>query len=284
MPELAEVEYYRKQWDPGLGETVARVSVHPRARVYRDTPAAALRGLAGRRLLRSFAHGKQMLFEFSGGTWLGIHLGMSGKLFASPLDREEEARDHLALFTPQRRLVFSDTRMFGKVTLDLVAGADGAHCGDCAGAGEDEASSPPLWWRELPPELLSPGFTKARVARFAQRRAKTPLKTLLLDQSAFPGVGNWMADEVCWRLGLDPRLPAGSLGRSECADLWKALRQVSRDALRIIGTDWGDPPDSWLMKHRWRDGGHCPRRGCGAPLVREELRGRTTCRCPGCQG
>ena len=63
MPELAEVEYYRKQWDPGMGNAVQRVLTHPKARIYREIPAAAVRrGLTGRTLVGSRAHGKQMLF------------------------------------------------------------------------------------------------------------------------------------------------------------------------------------------------------------------------------
>jgi formamidopyrimidine-DNA glycosylase len=223
--------------------------------------------LAGRTFLGGRSHGKQMLFEFSGGAWLGLHLGMSGRLLAEPAGREPEKSEHLVLSTPRRQLVFSDYRMFGKVTVDLV--------------GE---SAPPPWWRELPPEILSARFTKEAVAAHARRHAKTPLKTLLLDQRAFPGIGNWMADEACWRLCIDPRRLSGDLDLPELAALWRVLRQVSRDALRVIGSDWGDPPDSWLMNHRWRDGGICPRPKCRAPLVREDLRGRTTCRCPGCQG
>ncbi|HRQ87234.1 MAG TPA: Fpg/Nei family DNA glycosylase, partial [Bacteroidia bacterium] len=81
-----------------------------------------------------------------------------------------------------------------------------------------------------------------------------------------------------------PQTPAGTLDDSTIASLWKAARRVSREALRIVGTDWGDLPDAWLMNHRWRDGGLCPRRGCRAPLLRADLRGRTTCWCPRCQG
>jgi len=282
MPELAEVEYYRKQWEPSRGEPVARVLAHPKARIYRESPASAVvRALEGRTFLGGRAHGKQLLFEFSEGAWLGMHLGMSGRLFAAPPDRVPEKSDHLALVTPQRCLVFSDYRMFGKVTVEIV-GPDGTP-GSQPPAEGATPSLPPSWWQELPPEVLSPGFTKERVAAFAKRRAKTPLKTLLLDQRHFPGIGNWMADEICWRLRIDPRRPAGTLDESAQASLWRALRRVSREALRIIGTDWSDPPDSWLMNHRWRDGGICPRPKCHAPLVREDLRGRTTCRCPGCQ-
>lgn len=267
MPELAEVEYFRKRWDPGLGGEIRKVHTHPAARIFREAPARSLeRGLAGRRFLASEAHGKQMLFEFSGGAWMGLHLGMSGELRAVPVGETRGKHDHLVLDLGGLSLVFSDYRMFGKVTLDLT-----------------DDGLPPLWWRQLPVRTTDPRFTRKRLRDFASRFPKTPLKTLLLDQRGFPGIGNWMADEICWQVRLPPQLHAGLLGETQTAALWKSIRRVSREALRVIGTDWGDLPDSWLMNHRWRDGGTCPRRGCRSTLRREDLRGRTTCWCPACQ-
>jgi formamidopyrimidine-DNA glycosylase len=115
------------------------------------------------------------------------------------------------------------------------------------------------------------------------RSARSPLKAVLLDQGAFPGIGNWMADEILWRCRLHPAIPAGRLAATDVARLRKEIRHVAREALRIIAPDWTDPPETWLFRHRWKDGGHCPRRGCGAGLRRETVRGRTTCWCPACQ-
>lgn len=267
MPELAEVEFYRKQWDPGLGGTITAVEVHPAARIYRDAPARAVqRGLNGRRFIGSRAHGKQMLFEFSGGAWLGLHLGMSGELATAAAEAKVGKHDHLVIRLSDQALVFRDPRMFGKVTLDLTR--DGA---------------PPAWWRELPPQPLDEGYTRDRVRDFLARFPKTPLKTLLLDQRGFPGIGNWMADEICWQMRLAPQTSAASLNRAQATALWKTVRKVAAAAMETIGVDWSDLPDSWLMNHRWKDGGHCPRRNCRAPLRREDLRGRTTCWCPRCQ-
>ncbi len=95
------------------------------------------------------AHGKQMMFEFSGGAWLGLHLGMSGELFAGAPEYEPQERDHLVLGVDAGRLVFSDYRMFGKLTLDVR-----------------EDWFPPDWWHNLPPRLTESGFTKKRHADF----------------------------------------------------------------------------------------------------------------------
>ncbi len=267
MPELAEVEFFRKQWDPGLGGEISEVVTHPAARIYRDIPAAAVeKGLSGRELVGSETHGKQMLFEFSGGAWLGLHLGMTGKLHVASLDHAEEKRDHLILVQSSRKLVFSDYRMFGKLTLDITD--DGAR---------------PDWWQALPPRTTDAGFTKARHRTFVRRFPKTPLKTLLLDQRGFPGIGNWMADEICWQLSIPPHTRSGELSDEQIDAVWKVTRKVSRDSIRIIAPDWGKLPNSWLMNHRWKDGGVCPRKGCRTDLVRADLRGRTTCWCPACQ-
>ena len=42
MPELAEVEYFRKRWNPGLGRKVVGVRLNPKARVGRGVDTRAL--------------------------------------------------------------------------------------------------------------------------------------------------------------------------------------------------------------------------------------------------
>ncbi len=85
MPELAEVEYFRKRWDAGIGKNVLAVQLHGENRIFRGaTSVNWSTSLVRQRLLRSVARGKQMLFVFSSDNWLGIHLGMSGNLRAEP--------------------------------------------------------------------------------------------------------------------------------------------------------------------------------------------------------
>jgi formamidopyrimidine-DNA glycosylase len=128
---------------------------------------------------------------------------------------------------------------------------------------------------------MSKHFTREAVATFLRRRAKSPIKAVLLMQERFPGVGNWMADEILWRAGVHPRRPAGSLTPVEVAALHRQTRWVAEHALKTIGETFADPPPSWLFRHRWKDGGRCPK--TGEVLVREEIGGRTTCWSPGRQ-
>jgi formamidopyrimidine-DNA glycosylase len=266
MPELAEVEYFRKQWNPGLKKRIDRVLLHPKARIFRGTDTAALeRALTGATLERSETRGKQMLFvakpkgSRKDRAWLGVHLGMTGHLRVEKPDYAPARHDHLVLRQAKHTLVFQDARAFGRIL--FTPGAQ-----------------PPSWWAKLPPHQLSSGFTEKDLAVFLKRRARAPLKAVLLMQERFPGIGNWMADEILWRAAIHPRQLAGSLNAATTKKLYREIRFVCREALRIIGKDWSDPPKSWLFLHRWKKGGHCPR--TGAKLQHATIGGRTTCWSP----
>ena len=261
MPELAEVEYYRKQWTPGEGMRVHSVRLNADKRVFRGVDTAALiRNLPGHRLSLSARHGKQMCFRFGKSHWLGVHLGMTGKTHTRGASETIAKHDHLVLtMKGNLQLVFTDPRMFGRILYS-------------------ETKDPPNWWSDLPPEILSGEFTEERMSAFLSRRAKSPIKAVLLMQDRFPGVGNWMADEILWRARIHPATLAGRIGPRKRAALYASVREVCRDALRVIGDDWGTPPDKWLFNHRWTDGGVCPETGC--KLLRGEIGGRTTCWSP----
>ena len=213
MPELAEVEYYRRQWNPGVGKAVRSVFLRGEKRVFRGgDPEEIPRCLVGRRLVESTTHGKQMMFRFGGGHHLGIHLGMTGHLSFEGPDYEPEKHDHLVLFQPRGALVFNDARLFGRIRFS--------------------ADEPPRWWSERVPEILSPEFSLRAVREYLARHRAAPLKALLLDQDRFPGVGNWMADEILWRAALHPRRSGGSLDPGEVRRLWRETRQVCQPCPR----------------------------------------------------
>jgi formamidopyrimidine-DNA glycosylase len=264
MPELAEVEFYRQRWNPGIGETIQGVLLHPQSRVFRGGDPTLLVGkLTGDVLLASETAGKQMLFRSRGDGWLGIHLGLTGELSLQPADYAPGKSDHLVLVQRERALVFTDPRMFGRVQFHAGPGA-------------------PAWWTGIAPPILSAAFTVEALAAFLHRRARTPIKSVLLLQERFPGIGNWMADEILWRAALHPRRPAGSLTAAELKTLHREIRWVAENALRIIGAaqtpSLPDPPATWLFIHRREAYGKCPK--TGAPLIHEEIGGRITCWSP----
>jgi formamidopyrimidine-DNA glycosylase len=262
MPELAEVEYYRRVWEVGLGERVTHVALHARNRVFRGTDPRALQRLTGARLLSSDARGKRILFRFSNKNWLGIHLGMSGRLSVARPEFYPDKHDHLVLYQPKRALVFRDPRQFGRVRFHQGSGA-------------------PPWWNSAIPEIASPEFTRCFMDDFLQRHRKAPIKAVLLLQNGFSGIGNWMADEILWRAKIVPSRRTAELTANDRARLFRATRFVVRESLRIIAKKEAELPRTWLIHQRWSAAGKCPRHGSG--LQRATIAGRTTAWCSKCQ-
>jgi formamidopyrimidine-DNA glycosylase len=263
MPELAEVDYFRRQWNPGLGHRVTRIEMHAGKGVFRGINRSLFkRTLCGTQLTASEARGKQMVFRFGNGAWLGVHLGMTGSLSVAGPDHRSGKHDHLVLFQASRALVFNDPRLFGRLLFD-------------------PGPEVPSWWNELPPALTSREFTPAALADYLRRHARAPLKAVLLQQERFPGVGNWMADEILWRARLHPALPAGGLNSQTVPHLWRVIREVCRGAMKHVAPAFDDPPQGWLCNERWNGKGRCPRDA--TPLRREPIGGRTTAWCPRCQ-
>ena len=257
MPELAEVAYYCSRWNPGIGNRVTAVELHGQTRCFRDADAEDVKAvLIGKRLIGSRTHGKRMLFEFSQGCWLGVHLGMTGRLLTRETSVALEKHDHLALKMNFGWLVFNDPRQFGKIELF-------------------ESEGLPDRWRELQREILSKEFDYEYFDRILERRSRAIVKSLLLVQDLFPGVGNWMADEILWRARIRPDRRLGCLGEKEQKALFDSLRFVCRGAMKYVAPDYTDPPRSWLFRHRWKAGGVCPK--MGKVLERDEVGGRTTC-------
>jgi formamidopyrimidine-DNA glycosylase len=268
MPELAEVEFYRKEWNAGLSGRVKAVVLHEAVRLFRRCDVAALVvGLTGADLVASETHGKRLLFRFRRSAvellWLGIHLGMTGKLFRAEPDYRTGKHDHLVLVQGENTLVFNDSRQFGRV--DFAQGHE-----------------VPEWWRDLPPPVLSRRFTLIHMGAYLNRHRRSPIKGVLLMQDGFPGLGNWMVDEILWQSAIHPARLAGDLNREELGEIHRAIRSVSTTAMKTIGRDFRDPPAGWLFHERWKRGGFCPQ--TGVALRYDTIAGRTSCWSPGVQG
>lgn len=263
MPELAEVAYACTLWEKGINQRVQSVFTHPKSRVFREEKRALYpREITGTMLRSAQTHGKQMLFTFSGNIWLGLHLGMTGWLSREQPGYEPNKHDALVLIQSKQCLVFRDPRQFGRLRIHLEKAA-------------------PSWWKERPPSMLSKEFNYDLLSAVLQRHQKRPLKALLLDQRYFPGMGNWMADEVLWRACIHPESRSSQLNDSQKRKLYREVGTVARGAMKTVGKHGGDPPVNWLFHQRWKDGGTCPK--SNLPLIRTQVGGRTTCWSPSLQ-
>lgn len=257
MPELPEVEAYRRLAEGVVGRTVAEVVAPDDWFLKRGVTAAALSEvLVGRRFSAVRRIGKLLLLDTdAGGPVLGLRFGMSGRLvvdgtagvdhlvYAS--DRELDAWDRFAVrFAGTGDLRVRDPRRLGGVELDPDEG-------------------------RLGPDALT--VTPAALKR-ALAGSTAPVKARLMDQARLAGVGNLAADEALWRAGVDPARPAWTLSGADLRRLHRHLTATLRDLIQRGGSHTGD-----LMPER-RPDGVCPKDG--APLLRRTVGGRTTYSCP----
>ena len=257
MPELPDVESARRQVERSLrGRRIEDVATVPDPIVYEGvSPRRFARALRGRRVLAVRRKGKHLWMELDRRPWPLFHFGMTGSF---ELYRDGEGRPRFwkveIAAEDGTRLAMPDPRRLGRLRLRR----DPEHEPPVSLLGFDVL-------RDLPPAR--------ELARLLARRG-APVKAVLLDQSVFAGVGNWIADEALYQAALDPRRPASSLSAAEVARLRSRLIAIVRLAVDA-GADDARYPRAWLFHHRWgrAKGSHTAR---GEPIVHVTIGGRTT--------
>jgi formamidopyrimidine-DNA glycosylase len=257
VPELPEVETARRAAHRHLaGRRILKVAAVADPIVFDGvTPGRLGRVLRGRRVVGVRRRGKHMWIELDRRPWPVLHFGMTGSFV---LSRDSDSRPRFwkleIAVEGGRRLVLADSRRFGRVRLQ-----------------QDPESENPI--ARLGFDVLD-ALPPARVLSPVLARRGAPIKAVLLDQSLFAGVGNWIADEVLYQARIDPRRPAVSLGASEVARLRSRLKAIIRLAVEV-GADDSRFPRTWLFHHRWgREEG--ARTGRGEPIEHLTVGGRTT--------
>ena len=245
MPELAEVEYGRKVAAAvAEGQTITAVWCDNDDIVFEGGPEGFHEALVGARVLAVKRHGKQLWMELDRRPWPLFHFGMTGAFRTTDQDPLELAS------TPKRgeggwpprfpkirmtfdtgaELVMTNKRRLGRIRLR-----------------HDPATEDPIAKLGFDPYSAMPD--KGEFARLLQRR-KSPLKAVLLNQQFAAGVGNWIADEVCYAARLDPRIKAHELTPTECELVRQHLGDIVRFAVSV-DADKERFPSHWMFHRRW---------------------------------
>lgn len=256
MPELPEVETVRRRLQRALrGRKLRRVHAVDDPVVYDAVdPRAFVRALQGRRVEAVRRKGKHLWLELDRRPWPLFHFGMTGWIHVDK-GGPEMRFTRLVLETDDgQRAVFTDPRRFGRIRLQ-----------------DDPPSERPI--AELGFDPLEGVPAVAELRALLQRR-NAPIKAVLLDQSVFAGVGNWVADEVLFQAGIRPSRAASSLTPAQVRALRQALVRVIQKSV-AVGADDSRFPSSWLFHHRWgkRTDAYTRR---GDRIVHETIGGRTT--------
>lgn len=274
MPELPEVETVRRGLQKQLaGATIKSVKVLRNDSVGYPSPEEFVRLLKGRCFESVNRRGKYLLIHLSDKTGMVAHLRMSGRLLVMKGTEKEPAHVRIRLnLGDGRKLVFDDTRVFGRLW--------------CVPAGKTFEDVVPTLAQLGPEPLegLDPRHLKEAFAGKTQC-----IKTALLDQSIIAGVGNIYADESLYRARIKPTRKAGDISTAELKKLSKEIAIVLNNAIELGGSTLRDYTDSSGVNGNYqhealvygRKDEEC--RSCKSRIQRIKLNGRSSHFCPRCQ-
>ena len=290
MPELPEVETIRRDLEVLIGQKIIALEIFTVKTA--SHPAAFFKKvLVGEKLLKIDRRGKLLVFSFTSGYFLLVHLKMTGQLiFQSTTARivgghslgagfyEKSIGGALPNkhtravfnFSGGRQLYFNDLRKFGY--LKLVK----------------EAELEKVLKDNYGPEPLTPEFSLINLEKIVKNR-KINIKAVLLNQKLIAGLGNIYADEVLFASKIMPTRPANKLKREDLGRIVKEANRLIKKAIFHRGTTFNNYVDSEGRKGNFSQFLQVYGRGdkecfvCGDPIKRIKLVGRGTHYCPHCQ-
>lgn len=287
MPELPEVETVRiglSQYLPG--KQVASVR-HDWPKGFPNAETDVNTFLLHSTITGVRRRAKVLLIDLDTSYTLVIHLKMTGQLVFRGKDAQFGAGHPNAslvgelpdkstrvsfAFTDGSHLFFNDQRKFGWVRLLPTVEVENLD-----------------FFQKVGPEPLAADFTAADFIGRLQRRHKSGIKAVLLDQTVVAGIGNIYADESLWGAKIHPETKVQDIPQPQLVDLYAALRAVLQLSIEKGGSTDRNYVNAEGKRGSYltfanvfrREGKDCPR--CGTTIIKTRVAGRGTHTCPFCQ-
>lgn len=253
MPELPEVEIMRQYFESAaLNKKIAHLEFHdPLFKVFKTSPEELEKALVGQSFEETQRIGKYLFARINSGAWLHLHFGMTGDL---ELFRSESLPKYTRFvigFEDGDKLAYRDLRKFG--VIEIVASPQ-----------EYQAA------HQLGTDLLK--VSKLDFCSALENR-KVAVKTALLDQKHFAGIGNWIADEMLFNCGIHPQKACADLDYKSFEALLKEGQAIVKEAI-AQDTHYGDFPQHFFVNYRKE--GICHPDYPNSPVERLVVGGRGT--------
>lgn len=286
MPELPEVETVRCGLERVLlGQRIVGGDV-----LLARSFVGEWGDLLGREVRAVERRGKALLIRLDQEKTALVHLRMTGQLIYQPQHGgPREGGGH-----PSDALVRQLPNAHTRVILDLASG-DRLFFNDQRTFGsikllEDADIAAESFLAKLGPEPWDKTFSVASLQRAFQRRSRSSVKAILLDQEVVAGIGNIYADEALFLSKIHPATLAGGLSQAQTKLLIAKIREVLERGIEYGGVSARDYVNAEGLRGRMqeqlyvygRDGQPC--KVCGTTLQKLRTAGRGTHICPQCQG
>jgi len=256
MPELPEVETLCRQLRKKIfGRKILASEVY-------DEKLAGIKNLKGRIIAAIERRGKTVNVFLDDGTFISIHLRMTGRLLWQK-DSTRPKYSRWMMTFKDGNVFLIDPRRFATVKVQKAI--------------PDKTRN----------DLLTGFDEKAFIEQHAVR--KMNVKTLLMDPKALAGIGNIYACEILHQSGVSPLRQAFTLSGEEWKKVFDTAGKILKKGVEKRGTsisDWrdlfGDPGENQHeLKAYGRERKSCT--NCGGTIRRIKQGGRSTFYCPDCQ-
>jgi formamidopyrimidine-DNA glycosylase len=215
-------------------------------------------------------YGKVLHFTIDKSRHLLSGLGMTGSWILSD-ESLKEKHVHLEFKSDKNKfLSYVDPRRFGSLRFTDEAGKD-------------------LFLKKLGPDPLSDEFTLEYLTQTLKKYPNRMIKPFLLDQKFFPGIGNYLACEICALGGVRPGKRVKRITKREMVKIYQAFFKSLNGSIKAKGnTFWGGYRDSTgnkgnalenLVVFFQKQCGICQK----TKVKKIILAGRGTYYCPKCQ-
>jgi formamidopyrimidine-DNA glycosylase len=257
MPELPEVEIFKRYFDShALNQRIIECKVID-ARIL-NTPEKEFKStIMGKKFNSTIRHGKYLIVALNS-IQLIMHFGMTGDLHYFNVNEPTPSYSKVLFFFDNGHVLsYISMRMFGKLEIA-------------------ESMEKFLKLKKLGPDAYL--MNREEFTKTIKRRS-TIMKSALLDQGIFAGIGNIYSDEILWRSRIHPKRKINSLDEKELELLFKSIKDVLQYGIDHVG-DLETYSIEMLIPHRDKNT-TCPR--CGTNIERYEISGRHGFFCPKCQ-
>jgi formamidopyrimidine-DNA glycosylase len=261
MPELPEVEVFKSIVDDAaLNKTIGSIYIEREDILEDVSPQDFVNALEGDRLESTSRYGKYLFIETKKGNTVLMHFGMTA--FPVYYESEDDKPDYpraIFHFDDDGHLAFDCRRMLGKLSL----------------VESEEAF---VEQKDLGIDAMDPQLDKDKFRELI-RSSRGYIKTTLMKQELIAGLGNEMADEIVYQIGLHPKSKIGALSDRDIDRLYDTMHEV----IEVRVNTFRQPenlPENYLLRHR-DDGETCPK--CGGTIHRVKISGRSSYVCDSCQ-
>mgnify|MGYP006267945093 FL=1 len=229
MPELPEVEILRRYFEEAaLNKNISGCDFYDDLdKIFKSDRKTIQKALTGSSFTKTQRTGKYLFARIEKGSWLHLHFGMTGNLELFRGEALPKYSRFVINFNDGDRLAFRDLRKFGVVQI---------------------VESPDAYRKA---QKIGQDFLHIDLSDFRAGLAnrKVAVKTALLDQKHFAGIGNWIADEMLFDAGIHPAESCVLLRDDDFRKLFEAGQKIIKAAIEA-DTHYGDFPKHFFVNYR----------------------------------